>query len=128
MIIGNLAPFVAPILAKTERFGPMLRKSVNLFQTGGYSMERWWYIKLPAQDFLVFTLCAAMAIVTLRYSAKLFLISFIWGAYVFADMAWFWYNYNEGYFGRWSVTVCSVATILVAIIRIKPIGKYKSMI
>lgn len=126
LVCGHLFTEVSAILVKI--WPEVMSKKVNLFYTGGYEMEYWWYIYFSSQDLLWVITYFVLARVSYQYSIKLFMIACVFALYHTIDGYMFWYNYKQSHWLYWALMASVILCILLLIIPFKVSSKYKSMV
>lgn len=126
LVGAHLLTESASIMAKI--WPEVLWRKANLFFTGGYEMEYWWYIKYATDDLLLVATYFVLAKVAYRYSVKLFLVATVFFAYHCIDSWMFWYNFKQSHWLYWALMATLVIALILLVIPIKEKSKYKSII
>lgn len=126
LITGHLLTEAASIASMISP--ALMEQKVNLFYTGGFEMERWWYVKMTCDDLLLVITYFCLARIAYQYSIKLFMIACVFTLYHTIDGYMFWYNYKQSHWLYWALLASVILSILLLILPFKVSGKYKSMV
>jgi len=105
-------------------------KSVDLFLSPSFHMQLpfQWYLKMTFDDLFVAIIAFAAAIVSVRYSFKMFSLFGLVFIYKAIDMILFWWNYKSSYATYYIlVAVIGAWIILIIFHKDKNQSLYKSM-
>jgi len=112
------------------RYPELATKEVDPFLKKDFSQPILflWYVKFMSEDALWCITYFCMAIISYKYSQKLFIIVSIFFIYHAIDQLLFMYNYKRSYATYWVLLASSLAVLVVLFWPTKKGALYKSMI